>query len=513
MTNAQQLAVGAPVHGRSTLPHKETAGLFIELFPFRISVNEADTFADLHAKVAQESLTFLSNAVPGSSGFETARAFDVVLNYITAQFGPFDGAATHCDWAHPQCGDRAHALRLQVQDFDVQGDFQLLFDMSRDCLPECEQNQLIEQFLRLLDAFVADPHRPIGSVPLLSEQQSQALLNITAPPRDATPTATVVTRFTQQAKQTPTALAVTDEDTVLSYAELDALSDRAARALLEQGLGPGTMACLVLGRSWEAVVAILAVLKTGAAYVPVDPNYPATRIRHMVQDSGAQVVIGGLSNDSSLGPLNATVWDVAELIRADFSDSVRPSHPVCPSPGDAAYVIYTSGSTGNPKGVVVEHRSLNNYLAWAADQYSEGERRDYPLFTSLSFDLTVTSLFVPLVTGGSLVIYRETPGQREMTVRRVIADNRVDVIKLTPAHLRLIQDMDFSVSRLKTFIVGGEDFKTNLALALHRRFAGAARIFNEYGPTEATVACMIHRYDPLIDVDASVPHWESHPSP
>src|SRR3989454_630158 len=181
----------------------------------------------------------------------------------------------------------------------------------------------------------------------------------------------------------------------------------------------------------------------------------------------------------------------------------NPRSPV--SPSSLAYVIYTSGSTGTPKGVMIEHRSLVNYIWWAKDQYSRGERLVWPLFSSLAFDLTVTSIFTPLISGGVIVVVREDPGMPGMAIFKVIADGGVDIVKLTPAHLAMIKDMNLRATRIRKLIVGGEDFKTELARQITQNFGRPVEIYNEYGPTEATVGCMIHRYDVEQDRALSVP--------
>ena len=196
------------------------------------------------------------------------------------------------------------------------------------------------------------------------------------------------------------------------------------------------------------------------------------------------------------------------VLDADFRsisnqpDSDRPS---AATPDGAAYIIFTSGSTGTPKGVMIEHRSLVNYIWWAARMYSSGERLAWPLFSSLAFDLTVTTLFTPLITGGRIVVYRGDPGVQSMVVLKVVDDNAVDIMKLTPAHLAMIRDRDPATTRLRKFIVGGEDFKTELARDITKAIPHPIEIYNEYGPTEATVGCMIHRFDIDRDQSASVP--------
>ena len=175
------------------------------------------------------------------------------------------------------------------------------------------------------------------------------------------------------------------------------------------------------------------------------------------------------------------------------------------SPRNLAYVIYTSGSTGKPKGVLIEHRSLVNYIWWANQKYCRGERLTWPLFSSLAFDLTVTSTFTPLISGGRIVVYREDPGMHGMVVLKIVEDGAVDIVKLTPSHLAMIKDMDLGATRIRKLIVGGEDFKTDLARDITKKFGRPVEIYNEYGPTEATVGCMIHRYDAEKDRGLSVP--------
>jgi amino acid adenylation domain-containing protein len=187
-----------------------------------------------------------------------------------------------------------------------------------------------------------------------------------------------------------------------------------------------------------------------------------------------------------------------------ISTEPAPNPPLRATSDNLAYVIFTSGTTGRPKGVMIEHRNLTSYLWWAQQQYTGDQPTTWALYSSLAFDLTVTSIYVPLITGGTLRIYPDT-AKNGMLIREVFADDAVDVVKLTPSHLALVRDMDLSRRRVRTLIVGGEDFKTELAGTIHRASNGRIAQFNEYGPTEVTVACMIHRFQPQHDVRVSVP--------
>ena len=170
-----------------------------------------------------------------------------------------------------------------------------------------------------------------------------------------------------------------------------------------------------------------------------------------------------------------------------------------------AYILYTSGSTGRPKGVIVSKAAFANYCDWAAKFYCAGKQLTFALFTSIGFDLTVTSLFVPLMTGGQVRIYPEALSAAELSVIDVVKENKADIVKLTPAHLTLLQDQDCSQSRIQQFVVGGEDFKTALARHMQQALGKGLLQHNEYGPTEATVGCIVHTYDQHQDTGESVP--------
>lgn len=349
------------------------------------------------------------------------------------------------------------------------------------------------------------------ALPLLKDADHQALVveyNATAAPYPSD--RTIIDLFLDQAMRNPDAEAIRFGDATLTYQQLNERSNQMATHLSSTGVGRGRIAVVFMEHSIEVVVAILGVLKSGAAYVPVDAATPKGRLATILKDIAngtdgrAPVAITQTRLRSAISPNLADIF----VLDADFGsilnqpDSARPS---AATPDGAAYIIFTSGSTGTPKGVVIEHRNLVNYIWWAARMYSSGERLAWPLFSSLAFDLTVTTLFTPLITGGSIVVYLGDPGVQSMVVLKVIDDNAVDIMKLTPAHLAMIRDRNLGTTRLRKFIVGGEDFKTELARDITQAIPHPIEIYNEYGPTEATVGCMIHRFDIDRDQSASVP--------
>ena len=324
---------------------------------------------------------------------------------------------------------------------------------------------------------------------------------------------TIIDLFEAQVARTPNDEAVRLGDQSVSYSQLNERANQMAAHLRTLGAGTERLVTLYMEHSIEVVCAILGVLKAGAAYVPVDPaTTPKERVAFILQDISEGAAAGGalpvLVTHSRL--LSNLPRGAAEVVTLDSDFAQIRQYPTsnpepAASPRNLAYVIYTSGSTGKPKGVLIEHRSLVNYIWWANQKYCQGERLAWPLFSSLAFDLTVTSTFTPLISGGRIVVYREDAKVHGMAVLKVVEDRAVDIVKLTPSHLAMIKGMDLGATRIRKLIVGGEDFKTELALAITRKFGRPVEIYNEYGPTEATVGCMIHRYDAEKDRGLSVP--------
>ena len=502
ITGQSALRIGTPFLGRPTSTFRSTIGLFIEIGALDVEVNRDDTFATLAKRVQRELMQGALHARPGVSSADLNRSYDVLLNIVTSRFDRFAGHPVTTDWVHTGYGDRDHTLRLQVSDFDGAGVFRLHFDVNVDVFGSAERQWLLEQVEAAIDRFLDDPDRGLGSFDLLTADQRLRQVerfNETLTPYPAE--STVVELFETQVRLTPDATALRSGLETRSYAQLDSAANRLARRLQQHGVGPEAMVAIAVARSIEAVVAILAVLKTGGAYVPIDPSYPAQRRRLIVDTVCPAVVITG-ATESAEPTYPCPVLRVPDPEVEHLSS--EPLH-IVRRPDGLAYVIFTSGSTGRPKGAMLTHRGLVNYLSWASTQYLRGAVLDFPLYSSLSFDLTITSLFLPLITGGCLVVYARSRHGDGLEILDVIEDDAVDVVKLTPAHLSLVREHKRACRRISRLILGGENLRTDLARSACEMFPHGVTLFNEYGPTETVVGCMIHRFDPVIDTGPSVP--------
>ncbi|MEU5103150.1 MULTISPECIES: non-ribosomal peptide synthase/polyketide synthase [unclassified Streptomyces] len=359
---------------------------------------------------------------------------------------------------------------------------------------------LAARFVRLLTAVVADPGRPIGEAEILAPAERRQLLhgwNDTARPL---PGALLPRMFEEQAARTPDAPAVRCGDTTVSYAELNTRANRLARLLVARGAGPERRVALMVPRSVEMIVAVLAVLKSGAAYAPVDSAYPADRIAYMLADARPELLVTTAGTAHTLPEpapgrrvvldSPATVEESLSLPGTDLTDADRRA-PL--TPRTPAYVIYTSGSTGRPKGVVVEHRSIPNIVLARIGTYGMGPGSRALQFASLSFDAAMSEICTPLSAGACLVL-----GPADMLAQ---ADQLPELIRrygithatLPPAILtRLPAD---SLPSVVNLVIAGEAAQPGLVPT----WASGRRMFNAYGPTETTVSCTMAGPLPAVD--------------
>ena len=503
-----RITLGMPFHNRPSASFKDTVGLLIEICPLVLNLKADDTFYSLARSITSEMFSAMRYAQPGISRAETNRAYEVLLNFVNVTFPDFAGMPVDVEWIHTGYGDSNHSLRLQVHDFSSTGSYVLHFDLNCDVFNAQRRNWVVQHFLRIVDAFIANREQTIKHVPLLSElEKHEYVINFNQTQASYPAEESIISLFEKQVELTPDAIAIVDGIESLTYIELNQRANQVAHGIQQHGVGPDVLVAVCSEHSPDTIISILGILKAGGAYVPLDPAYPTDRLAFMLADiaeAADQTPI--ILTQKNLISNFDDISTIALAVDAATFDS-QPTHNLAsvPQPDHLAYAIYTSGSTGKPKGTLIQHRGLVNYSYWARRTYTDGEPLTFPLYSSLAFDLTVTSIFVPLISGGRIAIYREDEGVRGMVILKVIEDNVADVLKLTPAHLNLLQDADLSGSRIRRLIVGGEEFKSSLAQSIHDKFGGKVEIFNEYGPTEAVVGCMIHRYDPTADTKAAVP--------
>ena len=287
----------------------------------------------------------------------------------------------------------------------------------------------------------------------------------------------------------PDAVAVVAHGQSLTYKELSTASDRIAAFLKQRGIGSESTVGLRLGRSPELIVALLGIMKSGAAYVPIDPAAPEERTSFILKDSGVRLLLMRGALESTSVP-----WEIADVDAVlATSSSIAPCEPAPAGVNDeAAYVMYTSGSTGRPKGVVVTHRGLTNYVQWCLGAYPVARGRGAVVSSSVFFDLSITSMLAPLAVGREVWLVPDTDGI-EALASTLRSQGGFSLLKLTPAHLEGLAyqlEPERARGRAHAFVIGGEALRSE-TLQFWRENAPQTALFNEYGPTEAVVGCSV----------------------
>jgi amino acid adenylation domain-containing protein len=302
--------------------------------------------------------------------------------------------------------------------------------------------------------------------------------------------------FRGQVERNPDAVALTGPEGDVTYLELSERADVVAATLRDLRVARGDVVGVLAERTPAAIAGIWGILRAGAAYLPLDVHHPDGRLTDLLRDASARYcLVQAPHNERPCFPEGCTPID----LDAQTSTVTNGIEDAGLEDGDLAYVIYTSGSTGRPKGVQIEQGSLLNYLFWAVEEFGIDAGTRLPLITSPSFDVSGTSIFAPLITGGTVVLVRDQP--THVTLRKLLLESGATMLNLTPSHLELIGRLDIEPQGFRSIVVVGEQLRVEVAARAQEMFGPDCRIINEYGPTEATIGCTVHTFDPVSDAE------------
>ncbi|WP_409462545.1 amino acid adenylation domain-containing protein [Amycolatopsis sp. GA6-003] len=365
----------------------------------------------------------------------------------------------------------------------------LLLTSSPSVLARRNAEYLGRMYRHVLETMIAEPDGDAFAACLPDGEHEKLVIgwNDTEVRR---PWAPIHELFAEHAAATPEATAVvTAEGKAVSYRSLDVRAARLAGYLRERGVGADIVVGVCVRHSADMLVALLGILKSGGAYVAVDPSHPPARLNAVLADAGADLV---LTQESLLPGLKSFGGEVRCLDRdraeLEGGSALEPAPSV--DQDQLAYVMYTSGSTGKPKGVLVTHRGLSNYLRWARDEYGMDGESGAPMLGSIAFDLSLPNLFLPLISGRDVTLLPEN-GELAALAGLLARQTDFSLLKLTPAHLEMVRGLlpdGARVRSVRTFVVGGEELRPDV-VAMWRDLAPGARLINEYGPTESVVGC------------------------
>jgi amino acid adenylation domain-containing protein len=368
-----------------------------------------------------------------------------------------------------------------------------------------ELESLAERFAVLLADAVERPQSPLSDLELLGEAERRRLLvDVNDTQSELPEGATLAKLLAAQALRTPDDPALEQGERRMTFAELDVRACQLARHLITLGAAPDSLVAVLLERSPDLVVALLAVLKSGAAYLPLDPGHPDERLHGILGEARPVALV---THERLAGRVAGAVPAIVPLDTLSLDRAPAAQLPASAVAGDhLAYVLYTSGSTGRPKGVMVTQRGLLNYLLWAGRAYPAAEGKGSPVQSPIVFDLTVTSLFLPLLGGRCAVLVPEEDGIEGFS--SLVRDRGgFGLIKLTPAHLQVLTQWlqpEQAPGRAGALVLGGEALLAE-SLFFWRAHAPETRLINEYGPTETVVGCVAYEVRPGVPLSGPVP--------
>lgn len=503
--NTDDVVFGTTVSGRipEIIGIDEIVGLFINTIPLRISVIEKETvktFLKRVGKYLKEREEFEYTPQVNIKQYSELQNSDklfnsvmVIENYpLSIPSNSKTGRSIINSFSTFEMTN--YDLLLEVRNFE---DFDLSISYNTQLFEHNTIKSILNHLINIIEQISKNTNQYIKEIQFMNlEEYHKVIYEFNTTDVDYPKSKTIHQLFEEQVAQTPDRIAICYNSTELTYQELNEKSNQLARYLIKNGITEEKLVGLIVTHSIEAVIGILAIIKAGGAFLPIDPEYPKERILFMIEDSGINILL----TNYDINYFHGTIVNIHNnnLYTGDGSNisiSIKSSNLV--------YVIYTSGSTGNPKGTLIEHKGLVNYCCWAKEQYMKSENETFALYSSLSFDLTITSIFTPLISGGKIIVYRDDGN--EYVLYKIMRENKTTIIKLTPSHLSLLKDLKNKGSSLKSLIVGGENLEVSLAKSIHESFDGDIDIFNEYGPTETTIGCMIHKYDYEHDIRNSVP--------
>ncbi|HXR66375.1 MAG TPA: amino acid adenylation domain-containing protein, partial [Ktedonobacteraceae bacterium] len=490
-TGYDELIIGVGIDGRIYEELAEIAGPMVKYLPMRQRLADGKSFNELLTDV-QAAYDELPARYPYFS-WDTVSSSDIPPWYafcFEAYDQPVPARSNDVTFALERCYTCPEPYKFKLL---VTGSL-LEWHYDASLFQEQDVRCLSRQLLTLIEAAIEQAEAPVGDLSLLSQDERELVLKTfnqqSAPyPRDAC----LHHLFEWQVEKTPDAIALQHADEFLTYGQLNAQANQLAHYLCSLNVGPEITVGLYLERSSRLLIAILAILKAGGAYVPLDPLYPPERLAYITDDAQLSLLLTSRKLQATAPRLAGEIVVLEQIWPALARLDTRQAPPAEVRPENLAYVLYTSGSTGQPKGVMIPHQGVVQYIHWCSSAYQLASGNGAPIHSPLAFDLTVTSLFAPLIVGQRLLLVPEEEGVEALS-KLLRWSPHFSLLKITPAHLELLTralNPQKLATVANTLVIGGEALYSE-HLALWREYAPEVRLINEYGPTETVVGCCVY---------------------
>lgn len=492
MTGSEDVVLGLPMMGRIGSASLNVPAMVMNLLPLRLTVSSSMSFSELIQQISREIRSIRRHHKYRHEELrrdlkligENHRLFGPQINLMPFDYGlDFAGVlgTTHNLSAGP-----VDDLSINVYDRTDGSGLRIDVDANPEVYSESDIKLHQRRILQLLQTASAGEDMLIGQMELLLPEEKEKVISKWNETAKSEKLVSLQDMFEKQAVLTPERIALMCDDIQVNYRKLNEEANRLARLLIEKGIGPEQFVALALPRSPEMVASMLGVLKTGAAYLPLDPEFPADRISYMLEDAKPSCIITTEEIAASL-PDNLAVPELVldQAVTQEIIKRYSPENPdVSVSLDHPAYIIYTSGSTGRPKGVVVTQKSLSNFLLSMKEAFSLGEEDRVLAVTTVAFDISALELYLPLISGARIVIARKETIREPHALAQMIENFDINIMQATPTLWHALVTSEPEKLRGLRVLVGGEALPSGLLQALQDLHCS---VTNLYGPTETTI--------------------------
>lgn len=510
LTGETEIVIGTASDGRNYEELEKSLGLFAKYIPLRSHLSATSVFSDI-LQQAQEGIqkvyewqdSFNWQLIKQPNQDTTESFFPFCFDFESKNDKYVNANICFAIYKHYSCIDR---FKVRCSGLEQQDYLTIEFHYDSNVFSIENINRLVGNFETLLHSVLKNPSSTISELEILPPNELQQLLvDFNNTQADYPKDKCIHHLFEEQVKRTPDNIAVVFQNQRLTYNELNTRTNQLAHHLQQLGVKPEVPVGICVERSLEMLIGLLGILKAGGAYVPIDPTYPLERQAFILKDTQTPVLLTQQHLAASLPTQKIQVIcldsDWQFIAQQPINNPISNITVL-----NLAYIIYTSGSTGKPKGTLIHHQGLVNYLSWCTQAYIVNQGTGTIVHSPLGFDLTITSLFPPLLVGNRVAILAEDEGIESLS-NALRNHSNFSLVKITPAHLKLLSQMlspQEVADKTKAFIIGGENLLVQ-DIAFWREFAPETILINEYGPTETVVGCCIYQVPIGENLSTSVP--------
>ena len=493
VSSLDDFTIGTPILNRGNFKEKQTTGMYISTIPFRISINHKISFAEFLSNISADfSKIFRHQKYPYQYLLEDLRKkdssipnlYNILLSYQNVRSNK---QTSDINYESSWVGNNfiSDDIDIHLYDMNDTGDINIAYDYLISKYSIDDICSIHARFLYIINQVLENNDITLNEIEIVTpDEKKKILYDFNNTSADYPSDKTITQLFEEQVEKTPDNIAVVFEDQKLTYRELNERANSLANYLRSQKIGRNDIIGIMVNRSLEMIISILAVLKSGACYIPIDPEYPQDRIEYMLNNSNAKLLLTFKRLENKVTFDNKLFVELDnELYNSNKDNLININEP-----DDLAYIIYTSGSTGKPKGVMLKHNNINNFIQGMCNVVDFNSRKTIVSVTTISFDIFVLESLLPLEKGLKIVIANENEQNDARLFNSLCLENNVNIIQTTPSRFQVLISNSNELNYLEgitDILVGGESFPKMLLEKLQQ--LTKANIYNVYGPTETTV--------------------------